>query len=143
LTYLFQISKIIYCSLIINAARAISGNKQKREDDDMNEESITEGQKKQFDRFFQDSKDKAWEEISKTGKGNFQRLLERGDKLQNDIINSAKLQCGVLFIKEGIKSTSNYVSGYKAKISLEENLWDINEELKVLRKLFPDELRGG
>ena len=91
--------------------------------------SITAGQKKQYERFCEDALEKALVEVS-LDKDGIQKLIERGDEFQSDIIASIrKLSVSNQFADEETKSSYGYLSGYKPK--------GITEQTNRLRELFP------
>ncbi len=91
--------------------------------------SITAGQKKQYKRFIEDVAEKALEEAS-LDKDGIQKLIERGDEFQADIIASIrKLSVSNQFADEETDSSYGYLSGYKPK--------GITEQTNRLRELLP------
>ena len=92
--------------------------------------SVTEGQKKQYERFFDDARDKALKEAN-LGKDDIQKLIEKGDEFQSRIMVTIKeLSVSNQFADEEVESKYGYLSGYEPK--------PIVEQMKVLRKLFPE-----
>jgi len=91
--------------------------------------SITPGQRKQYLRFAEDAAEKALEEVG-LDKDGVQRLIERGDEFQLDIVASIrKLSISNQFSDEEVKSSHVYPKGYKVK--------GITEQTNILRQLIP------
>lgn len=91
--------------------------------------SITEGQKKQYRRFVEDSCEKALTEVN-LDKDGIQKLIERGDEFQAHIIAGIReLSVSNQFADEEMESSYGYISGYKPK--------GITEQTNRLRELFP------
>lgn len=75
--------------------------------------SVTEGQKKQFKRFVEDTVERALKEVG-LGKDNIQKLIERGDEFQSHVIAGIReLSLSNQFADEEVKSSYGYLSGYK------------------------------
>lgn len=91
--------------------------------------SITPGQRKQYLRFAEDAAEKALEEVG-LDKDGVQRLIERGDEFQLDIVASIrKLSISNQFSDEEVKSSYVYPKGHKVK--------GITEQTNILRQLIP------
>lgn len=91
--------------------------------------SVTDGQRKQVKRFAEDAVDRAIAEgiLDKDGA---QKLIEKGDDLQADIVASIRrLSVSNQFADEEVASSYGYLSGYKPK--------GITEQTNILRQLFP------
>jgi hypothetical protein len=91
---------------------------------------ITAGQKKQYDRFIADAADKALIAASIDRDG-LQQLIERGGEFQEHIIRGiGEFSTNNQFAGEQIESSFGYAPDYK--------LGDIDTQIKMLRKIFPD-----
>lgn len=75
--------------------------------------SVTEGQKKQFKRFVEDTAERALKEVG-LDKDSIQKLIERGDEFQSHIITGIReFSVNNQFADEEVKSSYGYLSGYK------------------------------
>jgi hypothetical protein len=101
--------------------------------------AITDGQRKQIDRFLDDVLEKVAvkqliEELGLDSSG-AQRVIEHGDEFANAIRNAATISLKDLsvsdkFKDEEVESRYGYLSGYKPK--------SIAEQIAALHKLFPE-----
>ncbi|MBU6431182.1 MAG: hypothetical protein KGJ58_03850 [Patescibacteria group bacterium] len=91
--------------------------------------SITDGQRKWYERFVEDAADKALAEAG-LDKDGIQKLIENGDEFQARIIAGIKeLSVSNQFADEEVQSSYAYPKGYKVK--------RITEQTNILRQLFP------
>ena len=91
--------------------------------------SITDEQKKQYLRFFEDVAEKAMKKVG-LDKDGIQNLIENGDKFQALIITGIqKLSVSNQFADEETESSYAYPRDYKVK--------GITEQTNILRQLFP------
>jgi len=91
--------------------------------------TATDGQKKQVKRFAEDAVDRAIAEglLDKDG---IQKLIEKGDEFQADLIASVKKHSvNNRFANEEVESSYGYLSGYKPR--------GITEQTNILRQLIP------
>lgn len=94
--------------------------------------SITEGQKKQYQRFVEDAAGRAWKKIQNLNKDEFQRFIEKGDEFSDDIVASVmKLSISNQFADEEVPSEYGYLSGYNSGVK------PITEQTERLRELLP------
>ncbi len=99
--------------------------------------SITEGQRKQYQRLVEDATKRAAEiALNKVDpdKDGLQRLFEYGDEFQSAILEviitkTRELSTSNQFADEEVESSYGYLSGYKPK--------SITEQTNILRQLFP------
>ena len=91
--------------------------------------TATDGQKKQVKRFAEDAVDRAIAE-GLLDKDSIQRLIEKGDEFQADLIASVKNHSvNNQFANEEVESSYGYLSGYNPK--------GITEQTNILRQLIP------
>lgn len=92
--------------------------------------TITDGQRKQFIRFLEDSGEKALVQ-SGIEKDGLQRLLENGGEFQDRIITAIKeLSLTNQFVDQEVWSGYGYLSGYKTR--------SIVQQVGTLREYFPE-----
>jgi hypothetical protein len=91
--------------------------------------TATDGQKKQVKRFAEDAVDRAIAE-GLLDKDSIQKLIEKGNEFQADIIASVKkLSVNNRFADEEVESSYGYLSGYKPR--------GTTEQTNILRQLIP------
>ncbi|TSC72876.1 MAG: Uncharacterized protein G01um101438_275 [Parcubacteria group bacterium Gr01-1014_38] len=100
----------------------------------MSKTLITSGKRKQIVRLLKDGLDKV--ALDDSGA---QRLIERGDELQEGLKELLeRLSVTDQVADEEVESSYGCPSGYKFHPTLEENLADLERELKMIRRMFPE-----
>jgi len=95
---------------------------------------ITEPQKKQYVRFMNDARDKAFLQVAHVNKDQFQKIFARGDELNAGIVKLVVQLCDWLYANEETEPKYGYFSGYiKPK--------PIAEQVAIIKRFFP-ELNG-
>ncbi len=100
--------------------------------------SVTSEQRKQCMQIADDAVRRAFHEVP-LDRESIQRFIENSEKFQACIIDCVRdLSLSNRFANEEIGSNYTYPEGYNAHPTLEENIQDLGEELKILRAFFPE-----